>query len=236
MKLWILIRDKPSLSPWHAFNARCKNHHTVVEGTTKKGLWHCGTWTPKWPKLTPHCKSDICLVLSQRRTKTQILPKFTSLSSSETTLNIILFTLTYEVRLFPQLHPFSIRNYKSIYSLQGASFGVGPQPSGRTSGGRERSVTQAVWPLAGQQRCLQFPEGHQDLQHHLLEAFVLPELSASDMTDLWAGPTHEILALSLKRWTGISLSDFSCLQCCFRICSCPSFTLGLMKVWTNIVT
>lgn len=60
---------------------------------------------------------------------------------------------------FQSCSPSALEIINSFTPCHRASFGVGLQPPGRIWGGRdERSVTQAVWLLASQQRCLQLPE------------------------------------------------------------------------------
>lgn len=110
----MLIIGRHPLSPWHAPNTGNKSYPTVVEGSVKEErILNWGTWAPEKSKLIPYYKWNISLALSQRMTF--FLPKFTFLRVS---LNaIILTTLTYEVQIFLKLQPFSIRNYKVIYSL-----------------------------------------------------------------------------------------------------------------------
>lgn len=52
---------------------------------------------------------------------------------------------------------------------------------------------------AGQSAETSVARGHQDLQHHFLEIFVLPA-SASSMIDLQAGQAYETLSLNEISW------------------------------------
>lgn len=109
----MLIRGRHTLSPWHAPNARDKNHHTAVEESVEEEriltMEHLSPWKVKTNSLL-QVKHLSCFITEND--KTFSLPKFTFLSFSEITLNgIILITFMYEVQIFTKLQPFRIRNY-----------------------------------------------------------------------------------------------------------------------------
>lgn len=112
MKLRVFVRGQHPLSPWHTFNTRDKNHRTVVAGTMKEQrIVTLGHSKPSVVKANFPLQVRHLTCFITEKDKTLPLPKFIFFSFPEFTLSmIILFTLTYEVRLFPKLQPFSIRN------------------------------------------------------------------------------------------------------------------------------
>lgn len=120
----MLIRGRHPLSPWHAPNARDKNCYTVVEGSVKEvRIFTLGHLSPSKVKANSLLQVKHLSCFITENDKIFFLPKFTLLSFPEFTLNvIILITLMYEVQIFPKLKPFSIRNYKVVYSLPKSKF------------------------------------------------------------------------------------------------------------------
>lgn len=221
----MLIRGRYPLSPWQAPNAWDKIYHTVVEESVKKENFYTGALSPWSVKANSYYKWNISPVLSWRMTKPFSRPN--SPSSIFQISHYFSSPSCMKWKSFQNHSPSALEIIKSFSPCHRASFGVGQQPPGWIWGGRER------W-SSGQSAETSVARGHQDLQHHFLEIFVLPA-SASSVIDLQAGPAYETLSLSLNEISWEQLLWYPCPHYCCGICFCPSSISGLMKAGTDTV-
>lgn len=136
-------------------------------------------------------------------------------------------------KFFQNWSPSALEMIKSFSPCHRAGFGVSPQAPGRIWGGRERwerSVTQAVWLLASQQRCLQLPEAIKTSTIIFWRSLCFQHLPAAWLISRLA----QLMTLYYSmKFTGNSLSGVLAHTAAVGICSCPSSTLGLMKAVTD---